>query len=803
MKKMFFVLCTLLFFSGIQFAQESVVFFDGIETPWFEWNDFWSSGSNAYVINGDTCKMKDIGAGYQTGKNAIKWVQDEVECGVAWAWWSDWNKFDYRDLFDGGSLHLWLKTAENADTIIVEFKSDDQHRMHYYLTQETGNFNGSWNELVIPFKDFVTPQGMDVIDSTHVTLFGIYSEHGVKGNRVYVGYISADPPPPYVFFNGQLVPSDIIADWGFWGSTYGAGCEISANEGYRSGTSAMKWVQDAGWGSCGIYWVFNGLQDLTDELKNDTLKFKLRTPAPVDSIKIEINSDKDHAVDYSFKPGPQDTWQIIEIPLSEFKKASGKDFPDSTKINEFGIFTVLPTDGLIVYLTDIWFGSPTIEVDTTPPAAPANIVAVYNVGKFYYDSITWDPVPGEENETYDVYASTEPITDVNASNVIMLAENVTEDDIANGVNHYLAAPRENQTLVYYYAVVCTDKSNNTGAIGSIGPVSSVAQYIPPISFGSPLNFMADGFLNEWTDNNIDPVVVKKSTTIVNGMFNDDADLTANIYMAADANYLYIAVDAVDDFPVFDATGIWNKQDFISIYIGLFNQTGKKHTGGNTTTLRGSEPDYAIYLLGDKVMKRAIGNWNFADMYLNGSDNYNVLRTASQHFTMEAMISLEDVRFEGDARFTPTDGMKIPINITIDDRDESSEVDGYLATSPYENGWSWGLPEVWTETWIKDLANDIEEDQVIPLTYSLGQNYPNPFNPATTIHYTLAKSGIVTLKVYDVLGREVAQLVSEYKNAGSYTVTFDISSAKNLSSGVYFYSISAGEYQQVKKMMLIK
>jgi hypothetical protein len=89
---------------------------------------------------------------------------------------------------------------------------------------------------------------------------------------------------------------------------------------------------------------------------------------------------------------------------------------------------------------------------------------------------------------------------------------------------------------------------------------------------------------------------------------------------------------------------------------------------------------------------------------------------------------------------------------------------------------------------------------IPTKYELAQNYPNPFNPTTKINFAIPKQGMVTLKVYDVLGREVANLVNEVKTAGNYIVDFDASA---LSSGVYFYKIDVNGFSDVKRMMLIK
>lgn len=99
--------------------------------------------------------------------------------------------------------------------------------------------------------------------------------------------------------------------------------------------------------------------------------------------------------------------------------------------------------------------------------------------------------------------------------------------------------------------------------------------------------------------------------------------------------------------------------------------------------------------------------------------------------------------------------------------------------------------------------------VFPIRYNLFQNYPNPFNPITTISWQSPVGSHQTLKVYDLLGREVATLVDEYKPAGGYEVEFNIHSGlpsgegRNLTSGVYFYQLKAGEFADTKKLILLK
>jgi hypothetical protein len=98
------------------------------------------------------------------------------------------------------------------------------------------------------------------------------------------------------------------------------------------------------------------------------------------------------------------------------------------------------------------------------------------------------------------------------------------------------------------------------------------------------------------------------------------------------------------------------------------------------------------------------------------------------------------------------------------------------------------------------ATDVNDEFGSTFTYVLNQNFPNPFNPSTTISYKIAQPGFVNLKVYNILGKEVASLVSEIQSAGSYKVEFE---GKNLSSGIYLYQLSAGSFRETKKFTLMK
>ena len=99
---------------------------------------------------------------------------------------------------------------------------------------------------------------------------------------------------------------------------------------------------------------------------------------------------------------------------------------------------------------------------------------------------------------------------------------------------------------------------------------------------------------------------------------------------------------------------------------------------------------------------------------------------------------------------------------------------------------------------EERPGNLEND--IPSIFALEQNYPNPFNPTTNIQYDIPNDVFVSIKVYDMLGREVAELINEFKNAGRYIVGFN---GSNLSSGIYYYKIKTGSFEQTRRMVLIK
>jgi hypothetical protein len=100
----------------------------------------------------------------------------------------------------------------------------------------------------------------------------------------------------------------------------------------------------------------------------------------------------------------------------------------------------------------------------------------------------------------------------------------------------------------------------------------------------------------------------------------------------------------------------------------------------------------------------------------------------------------------------------------------------------------------------DITADLEDKEPIPAGYSLSQNYPNPFNPISQINYSISQSGYITLKVFNLLGQEVTTLFEGFQQKGNYTAIFD---GSRLASGTYIYRLTAGNFTDIKKTMLVK
>ncbi len=625
-------------------------------------------------------------------------------------------------------------------------------------------------------------------------------------------------PVNLVFFNGKSVPPSVNMHVGWSGTV-----EITDEEAYTPGTNSIKWTCGSGWD--GVNFDLNKPRNLVFNWSTDSVQFKIKTDAGLGDLMLvfsDTDEDGDAKDDYPFQAtyllkesdmNYDGTWKMVKVALRDFNRFAGvwdNDLQqmvpgefDSTKVARFAIvgngqdFT-----GHIVYLDDIWTGNPVF--DWTPPAQVTGVGAAPGD---YYNLVYWTDVDGEQGETYNVYASTKPITDINDPTLEIVAQNVAEG--TSNVVHYIYYPLKDHNVTYYYAVECVDASGNVGPAGFSDAVTNVGKGVPTIWDHAPANFAADGDFTDW-EGFMPWVITPEDNNVAAGDVTDSNDLTATVYLAFDDDYLYVGADVLDDVFSYDPALVssWWTQDAFEMFIGLWDQNGKAIHDENPWLNRGAEPDYKLIFLPDRYTNEyrnsALGRDPFAPDMTPADADYHFEDFGESDYVLEARIPLDSIRFGDDVRFHPMRGMRLMFDLVFHDNDGSGW-EGNLTWSPNNKDLAYLDQHEWTFTWIGDttsVATAIDDDLngSVVYNYNLKPNYPNPFNPVTTIEYSLAKPGMVTLEIYDLLGKRVKTLVQERQQAGTHQVVFD---ASDLSSGIYFYKIKANQFVRTRKMLLVK
>jgi hypothetical protein len=441
------------------------------------------------------------------------------------------------------------------------------------------------------------------------------------------------------------------------------------------------------------------------------------------------------------------------------------------------------------------------ETDFEAPAAPTGLAASSGA---LANIVSWTDVPDETGETYTIYASLSPITDLEAVGVEYVATVAEGTEI---YTHNLFYPAVTSDLTLYYAITCADQVGNVSELAAYNTATTTsAKGVATIHLGTPPSFVADGDMAEWAG--IEPFHVELGTDfghVGSGIEPTSAeDLSADYYVAIDSDYLYYFIDVNDEVykpaPDEDTSNRW-EYDGVEFYIGLYDGRGGIHSGG---LLGGAEPDYQINAYGNEVVSGSIGGeWRLA----NGDGNY-FTGTKTGGWVKEVRISLADMQKDGFEKFVPLEGMRLPIDFSLFDDDTPGDPNNSARETvfPYSPGNmdnSWQSPGNWFFTWIGAKYTYVGVENVssdVPQSFNLYPNYPNPFNPSTVFRYDLPEMGRVTLRVFNVLGQEVRTLVDADQTAGTYEVRFD---ARDLASGVYLYQLQSGSHIQARKMLLVR
>ena len=452
-------------------------------------------------------------------------------------------------------------------------------------------------------------------------------------------------------------------------------------------------------------------------------------------------------------------------------------------------------DGAVCdYIFDDMFLMSMGVLDVIPPDAVQNVAAV---SASNYNLVTWVDNEGEEGETYNVYASTEPITDsLSLSQADVVATNVLEGSQA--AVHYLHTPLTDSEVTYYYAVACKDASNNVGVPGSSeGSITNAAKGVPTISLAPPAEFAADGDLSEWYDSGIVPFELGATDNSYGtphlgfGEVADDNDLYGTIWTAVDNDYFYVAAEIVDDVVNTDDSGGWWTADVVQLCFGFYNQQGPKHVGQQ----RGAEPDYKIYFT-----PSGANSDNGAGVLAEHGDGNYFHEVYNPDYVFEFRISLDDILIEDDVRLTPSNGMRTPFEPMVYDNDGDG-LEAIMVLSPTNDDNAHQTCEVWSNTWIGDQSTmGADDNGVVAYEFALHQNYPNPFNPTTKIQFAIPKDGNVNLSVYNMLGAKVGELVNKALPMGNHEIVLN---ANRMASGIYFYKLESNGRVKTQKMILLK
>jgi len=751
----------------------------------------------------------------------------------------DWSLYDtlsfwYNNVVpqdESGRVHLRVNLHEVSNSPSGNFTYDVGDVEYYYSFQYILDNEPGWNRIDIPIVNNYDwdGNGFNLTGWSGITGNSVLEKDKIKGYSLEFsingggegdavsGSIILDhmhlrgiAERSIVLFNGAVVPSNVTLSNGGWNNH---AFEITDEDAFTEGTKSIKWTTSdwAEWG--GMNFTLNAPVNMGYHWTTDSLKVNLKVPEGFGDLKLIFLDDVDTTLvgDLEFEAGYMltaaemgwdGTWKSIVVALSDFNRFEGgwdgsgtaPGEMDSTRVNQFRIITTNQPESKnqVLYLDNLWTGSPFFDV--IAPDAPALVSAA---GGTFVNLVTWTDVPGESNEVYDVYYSMSPITDLNDAGLEIVQIGVAED--LQVVEHVLRAPAVDQDITYYYAVVCRDEAGNTSEIKSAdSPITNLAKGVTIINPTAPAGFVADGDLTEWAG--ITPFRMFPSdgsgTIVTNQDIDGDADLSVNAYVAMDDEFLYVAFDVEDDIISSDTNIVSYLRDGCDMFIGLYDWRGPTHTNYQ----RGAEPDYQFRFVKQGAILTNLGDFLMATPE---DENYAYFEKFPSGYTMEGRFAFADIAAvaePSDEVFKPIVGKRIKIDYSINDADATGQREGIMTLSPLNEDRSWAEVNRWTYTWIGDQFVDVADKSTIPLKYELSQNYPNPFNPTTVINYSVMDKANVILKVYNILGQEVATLVNGVKNAGVYQVNFD---ASQLSTGMYIYQIQAGSFVTSKKMMLLK
>ncbi len=521
-------------------------------------------------------------------------------------------------------------------------------------------------------------------------------------------------------------------------------------------------------------------------------------------------------------------WNTISYSVDSvfaFNKAAGKLDTAKAKKNVFTVGVQLFDGSASTWTGALFFDNLTLTGIEAPvsnvvsPVMSARVDTSKAPGiAFNFVRLDWaDNALG--TETYNIYVSESAITNLTAPGVTKIGTSVP-----HGSQLWAHRPWTTDGAVknYYYAITAFDGTAETPLTtqGKAGPVAVKTSTTLKIKYDSTFatKFQLDGLDDEFATfktNQIKPENANGPRSVAPSPIWNSASIDMNwkTTLVVDAKYLYISADVTDD-QLRTATDqqAW-QGDALEFYLGFYDIFGLKETHGKGSGTAAGDWRIGFNSLGQTTLAGGAGTT------IPGVEATVFQKLSGDGYIVEARIRLDSMVLN--KKFDVYSGLLMPCRIDGNDNDPKKAADttggltrGLMAQF---GGWDyysqntdlkldnhWQRPQTFGVLEVvggpKRPTGVSTENAGLPLEYRLYNNYPNPFNPSTLIRYDLKENVRVSINVYNVIGQKVATLVNEHQQAGYHSVSFN---AAKFSTGVYIYTIEAGNFKQVKKMMLLK
>ena len=408
MKKIILLIVGLLFSASLSFSQTSQIFYSGKIWPDGMWT--WPGGFAQ--------DPKEIeGQGFTPGTNVFMWGAPNVGATEQYFFFGFDNGWDLSSTWDTDTVFFKLRAPNGVtegDTMMVWLYSpdnwDDWDNAVYYKIPNYQDLNDTeWQQFAAPLSMFMI--NVAEINKAHIAAVSFEAHGKLISDLVFIDDVYLNHPDvniTQVMFNGQSVVNGYEVQIGGFDNN---SLVISEGEGFTEGTSAIVWENNNASGFWDAYmgFQFDNPQDYSFAMGVDTFKIKIKAPAGINDLAFVFWDENWYGATKVLDGVTWDgTWQELMIPLSEFVQDEG------INLENIHYFQISPAADPIperILFDDIWIGNPSI--DFLPPPSPEGLIVAADESFPYTNFIYWNNIASEPGETYNIFYSMYPITDLN------------------------------------------------------------------------------------------------------------------------------------------------------------------------------------------------------------------------------------------------------------------------------------------------------------------------------------------------------------------------------------------------------